>query len=246
MNIRTDILLLGILTFFSACTVTRPAAATGADTQGAAPLEIPPPDAHYTPRQLTSYYYLYGIRAGSIYNDYPSAMAGFQTALEYDSLHAPSYFELSGLFFPTDIEQSLQYSLKANEIDPDNIWYKQQLGRIYIVSGQYGPARKVYDEIARLAPNDPENYRYLAALYEQTGYPYAALTLLDSAEMRFGFIEELSSYKRQLLIQTGMIDRAIEQTELLTRNSPYDYRNFVVLGDLYAGTGKETLDLHAY
>jgi len=246
MKIRTDLFLIVIVLLFAACTSTRQATQPAPVADEKKPLVIPPPNASYTPEQLTSYYYLQGVRAAGIYADYPVAMASFRTALVYDSLHAPSYHELASLFFPTDIDQALAHSLQANQLDPENIWYKQQLGCIYIVSGQYDPARKVYDEIVKLDPNNPENYRYLAALYEQTGYPYAALTLLDSAELRFGFIEELSSYKRQLLIQSGMIDQAVGEAELLTQNSPYDYENFVVLGGLYAATGKDSLAVQAY
>ena len=248
MKIRSNLFLPVVLLFFAACGSARQ---TGTPLTPPADAElsslvIPPPPPEDTPSQMASHYYLQGVRVSEIYGDYPSAMACFTTALEYDSLHAPSYYELSNLTFPIDPAQSLGYSRKANQLDPENIWFKQQLGRLYIMNGQYDDARKVYDGIVRLAPNNPDNFRYLAALYEETGFPYAALALLDSAEVRFGFIEELSSYKRHLLVQTGMVDRAISETQTLTHNSPYDEQNFVILGDLYAQTNKDSLAVEAY
>ncbi len=74
---------------------------------------------------------------------------------------------------------SLEYSKKSVVLDPGNPWFKQQLGRLYILNRDYAAARKVYDEIVRAAPDNPENYRFLAALYEETGSPYAALAVLD-------------------------------------------------------------------
>ena len=242
MKIRTGIFLMAVLFFLGACTSTRRAGTVETTAAGSA---VPPPPAESGPAKSASHYYLQGIRMNSIYEDLPAAVACFNTALEYDSLHAPSYYELAILHF-ADPEKAMEYSRKANALEPGNIWFKQQLGRLYIMTGRYDEARKVYDEIVRLTPNNPENYRYLAALYEETGFPYAALTLLDSAETRFGFIEELSSYKRQLLVQTGLIDRAIAETQILTHNSPYDERNFVILGDLYARTNKDSLATEAY
>ena len=244
MKIRADIFLIAVLLFFAACTSTHRAGVSDAPEMGTVAIPPPPPD--HTPAQLASYYYLQGIRTAGIYEDLLNAMACFATALEYDSLHAPSYYEMSNLFFGQDPLRALEYSRKANRLAPENIWFKQQLGRLYIITGQYDSARKVYGEIVRLTPNNPDNYRYLAALYEETGFPYAALALLDSAEVRFGFVEELSAYKRQLLIQTGMIDRAIAETQTLTHNSPYDERHFVILGDLYGRTNKDSLAVGAY
>ena len=243
MKIHTGIFLTAIVLFFGACTSTRRVVTEEKQTE--TPVVVHPP-ADYTPAQAASHYYLQGVRMSGIYEDYPSAAACFASALDQDSLHAPSYYELSNLHTPLDLTKALGYSLKANEIDPDNIWFKQQLGRLYILTGNYGPARKVYDEIVRLTPNNPDNYRYLAALYDATGYSYAAITLLDSAEVRFGFIEELASYKRELLIQVGMTERAIAETQTLTHNSPYDEQNFIILGDLYTQTAQDSLAVEAY
>jgi len=247
MKIRADIFLLAVLLLFAACTTTRQAATVAPTAEAEMPgFSLLPPAAGYSADELATHYYLQGIRAAGIYNDQTNAMASFNTALEYNSEHAPSFYELSNLFFPKNPVKALEYSLKANRLEPENIWFKQQLGQIYILTGQYDAARNVYNEIVRLDPNNPENYRYLAALLEETGSPYAALIMLDSAEVRFGFIEELSSYKRHLLIQTGMIDRAISEAITLTHNSPYDSHNFVVLGDLYAGAGKDSLAVESY
>ncbi len=237
-TMRNNLLLI-ITLLFAACAVRRPAA----QEPQAAAAELP---AGYTAEQAASFHYFEGIRAAAIHNELTSAAANFMAAVQYDSLHAPSWFELSNLYFPVDPDRALEYGGKAATLDPENPWFRQQLGRLYVMSGHYAEARTIYDEIVRAAPNNLENYRFLAALYEETGAPYAALAVLDSAEVRFGFIEELASYKRQLLIRGGMIERAIEEAQELTFNSPYDAENFVILGDLLARTGKDSLALDAY
>jgi tetratricopeptide (TPR) repeat protein len=247
LNIRTDILLIAAGLLLAACTSVRrtgtPAAEALPARDTAAVAVLPPDD--FTDAERATWYYLEGLRLANVEDDPERAAAAFRTALACDSLHAPSLYELAGLS-TGDPEQALAYSRAAVRLEPDNLWYKQQLGRLYIFGERYDSAGTVYGEIIRLAPNDPENYRYLAALYEETGRTDEAIALLDSAEMRFGPIDGLSFYKRQLLARTGRLDEAIEQTLSLARNLPYDERNFVLLGELYARSRNDSLALDAY
>lgn len=242
MAFNKNIAILITLLFAACASVRQPAVQSPvADTTLiVAPLE------EYTAAERATWYYLEGVRRADIDSDPENAAANFKTALEYDSLHAPSLYELANLASALDPDLALAYSRKANALDPGNVWYKQQLGRLYIFGEQYDSAGTVYGEIIRLAPNNPENYRYLAALYEEAGWIQKAIDLLDSAEMRFGPVDELSFYKRQLLAETGGLDRAIEETLSLTRNLPYDERHFVTLGELYTRARKDTLALDAY
>ncbi len=232
-----------ITLLFAACASVRQSTVQSpvADTTAV----VSPPD-DYTAAERATWYYLEGVRRAGIDGDLENAAANFKTALEYDSLHAPSLYELANLASTLNPDLALTYSRAAGALEPDNLWYKQQLGRLYIFSEQYDSAGTVYGEIIRLAPNNPENYRYLAALYEETGWIQKAIDLLDSAEMRFGPVDELSFYKRQLLAETGGLDRAIEETLSLTRNLPYDERHFLTLGEFYTRAHKDTLALDAY
>ena len=244
MKIRTDIFLTTVLLFFAACTSTRPTVVTPAPEAENPVFEfsLTLPEGEPT----ATHYYLQGVRALGIYDDTLHAAEAFRTALTYDSLHAPSLFELASLAFTREPEKALAYSRKANESEPDNLWFKQQLGQASIFAGRYEEARRIFDEIVHLAPNDPNNIRYLAALYDETGEPQRALAVLDSAEMRFGLVEGLADYKRHLLLRTGQGDRAIAEALVAVRNSPYESRNFVVLGNLYAGAKQDSLAVAAY
>lgn len=240
-NFRSVYVLFCILILFVACTTTKQVTKSEESTQSITPL---PPD--YPADMAASYYYFQGVRMSGIYRNSDLAFMSFQKALEHDSLHAPSYYELANLLLPVSSDRAQKYSYIANELDTSNIWYKEQLGRLFILNHHYDSALTVYNDIVRLAPNNPDNYKYLAALYEQTKRPYAAITLLDSAETRFGILEDLASYKRQLLIDAGLIDRAISETQTLTHNFPYDERNFIILGELYSRSNKDSLAIDAF
>ena len=92
-------------------------------------------------------------------------------------------------------------------------------------------------------PRDPDNYRILAILYQQAGMPDSAVRLLDSAELRFGKIPLLVSLKRQLLVSTGQIDRALEEAKILAEAVPYEMENRLVLGELYSMVRADSLAL---
>ena len=231
--------VLTIAAFFVACTAPRQA------TESLS-MAIPFPPKEYTPAEAATFNYLQGVRMEQIHGEPLAAAVCYWSAIEQDSLHAPSWYGLANALTKSFPDSALLCSYRANRLDTANIWYKLQLGRLLIGHQQYDSALKVYHDIVRLAPHNPENYKYLAALYEQTRQPFTAIMLLDSAEVKFGIIEELATYKRRLLIETGLIDRAVSETQALIRNFPYDERNYIILGELYARGGKDSLALDAY
>ena len=117
----------------------------------------------------------------------------------------------------------------------------QQYGQRLLREGRYDEGRIIYNRLSQLDPTNPDNLRILAILYQQAGMPYTAVDLLDSAEMRFGKNPILSSMKRQLLLQTGQIDRALEEAQQMAESIPYDAENHVVLAELYGASGRDSL-----
>ena len=60
---------------------------------------------------------------------------------------------------------------------------------------------------------------------------------------RFGKIPLLVSLKRQLLVSTGQIDRALEEAKILAEAVPYEMENRLVLGELYSMVRADSLAL---
>ena len=203
--------------------------------------QFTPEDAGYTGSLLPTFYYTEGMKRGMLYGDTEGALKIFEKAIAVDSTHAPSYYEAANVLIGTDPAKALPYSIKANQLDSSNLWYRSQLGRLMVVNKEFGKAQDIYEELTQKAPHNPENYRLLAALYEQNGQPFTAISLLDSAENRLGRIEELAGLKLQLLIQVKLYDKAIAESKALIRDFPYKEENYLVLAELYAATGKDSL-----
>ncbi len=184
--------------------------------------------------EQASLFYLEGIKSNVLEGDSARAKAWFKKVLEIDSTHSPSLYELASLTALDQPEEALQYSLKANAIDTANTWYKMQLGRLLIATQHYDSALTLYDQLIRMNPNDPDNYRLKALLYDQLGQPEKALEVLETAENRFGIIELLASHKVQLLLNTQQFDRAMAEARMLVETFPYNEDNYVVLAELYA------------
>lgn len=184
--------------------------------------------------EQASLFYLEGIKSNVLEGDSARAKAWFKKVLEIDSTHSPSLYELASLTALDQPEEALQYSLKANAIDTANTWYKMQLGRLLIATQHYDSALTLYDQLIRMNPNDPDNYRLKALLYDQLGQPEKALEMLETAENRFGIIELLASHKLQLLLNTQQFDRAMAEARMLVETFPYNEDNYVVLAELYA------------
>lgn len=184
--------------------------------------------------EQASLFYLEGIKSNVLEGDSARAKAWFKKVLEIDSTHSPSLYELASLTALDQPEEALQYSLKANAIDTANTWYKMQLGRLLIATQRYDSALTLYDQLIRMNPNDPDNYRLKALLYDQLGQPKKALEVLETAENRFGIIELLASHKVQLLLNTQQFDRAMAEARMLVETFPYNEDNYVVLAELYA------------
>ncbi len=199
----------------------------------------------YYPSQRISFLYTDGVKA-ELAGDTALAARYYRYVISQDSTHAPSYYELAGLYASRDPKAAVPYGLKAAALDTTNIWYRALLARLYIVTAQYDKAFDMYSGLVRMAPYDPDNYRMLAALYDERKQPFTAISLLDSAEYKLGRIEELSDFKRRLLIDVSLYDKAISESRRLLEEYPWNPENYRVLASLYAHTGKDSLAVATY
>ncbi len=189
--------------------------------------------------------YTEGLKSVLMGADTAFSASLFRRALAIDSTHAPSWYELA-MLYREQPEKAIPYSRKACLLDSTNVWYGAQLGQLMIGAKQYDSALRVYNSLMKLSSDNPDIYFRLAALYEMQGQPFQAIALLDSAETRFGILEQLSGMKRQLLMNVKLYDKALKETRSLIDNFPYDETNYVALAEIYAHMGKDSLAREAY
>lgn len=193
------------------------------------------------------FYHAEGIKAYVADRDSTGGLFYFGKAIEADSTYAPAYYGMAEILLGQGSHVSAaDYSRAANALDTANLVYRNQLGRALVMAGRYDEAMSIYTRLMREEPDNPVNYRLLAALYDFNGQPFTAISILDTAEMRLGRMEDLAMYKRELLIRVRLYDKALEEARMLVAEYPYDDGNYRILGDIYAAMGRDSLALVNY
>lgn len=200
----------------------------------------------YTGDYKAPYLYIEGYKQAHIYGDTVKAMEFFDSAIGADSAYAPAWYEAASTIARSDPARALEYSRGANLIDSTNQWYRSQLGRLSLLNEEIERARLIYEEQVKANPKNPENYSMLAMIYQYNRQPYRAIMLLDSAETYLGRNAALSGYKLELLMGVKLYERAIAESRALINDYPYDYQNYLVLAEIYAATGKDSLALQYF
>ena len=231
------ILLVVIAGLGVACTATKQATHYPATTQL-------PPLANDSLRAI--FHYTEALKGSLFMADTAEVRSELRKALEYDSLHAPSLYEMAQSYIDSPAE-GLPYARKAVEQDGDNVIFKGLLARYLTLAGKYTEATRVYEQLVKEEPRNVLNHRMLAALYDQERQPFSAISVLDSAEVKLGRVEELAYYKRELLMRVGLYDRGEAESKRLIEEYPYDYRNYLMLAELYANQNRnDSLTLATY
>ena len=110
----------------------------------------------------------------------------------------------------------------------------------------YDDALKVYKRLMQIDTRDVSTYYYLSNIYHIKRMPYSAIAVLDSADMRLGRNLYLSRIRQRLLFETRQYDRAIEESERLIQDSPYDVDAHLDLARAYAYARRDSLAEVAY
>ena len=207
--------------------------------------QTPPTDslsAIYPAEMLPAVYYSEGVRLATE-EDLPGALENFVKALELEPDHDPSLYETANILMTMgDLPKALEYSSRAAGLDPSNIWYKGQNARLLVFLERYDEALPLFESmLGSSGMFEPDNFRILSLLYHQQGRIDEAVATLDSADMRMGRTPEVAELKRGILIDAGRVDDAIAVTENYIAATPYDEENRLVLSDLYAYQGRDSL-----
>lgn len=189
-------------------------------------------------------WYTDGVRL-SAEGEAAASLERFERVLEKNPDHDPSLYEAAGaLSSMGDLSKALEYSARAAELDPDNRWYRGQRARLLVYLGRLDEALPLFESMVGDPRGfDPDNYRVLSLLYNEKGRTDDALATLDSAEVRMGPTPELTELRRGLLVGAGRVEEAVAVTEKYIAHTPYDEANRLVLAEMYAYQGRDSLQM---
>lgn len=201
----------------------------------------------YGGKNAPYYYHAEGIKAYAVERDSARSIGFLNMAVSADSTYASAYYGIAEILLNEgDASRAVSYSRKAGGLDTANLTYQSQLGRALVMAEKYDDALPIYTRLMRDDPYNPLNYKLLAALYDYSGQPFTAVSILDTAEMRLGRLEELTAYKREILIRVNLYAKALEEAEKLAADYPYDDDNYRAIGDIYSVMGRDSLAFSYY
>lgn len=169
------------------------------------------------------------------------AIAAFEECLRMKKDDDAVYYSLSQLqLIKNDELKASEYIIKAAEIDPNNIWYVQELAFMYFDMNDYPNAIKHFKT---LVDKQPENIEWLygyAEALRKNGDLQGAVGALDKTEGQIGLNPQLSIQKYQLYMQDKKEDLAIAELNKAREVFPMDAQLIAVLTDHYFQTGDIT------
>lgn len=125
------------------------------------------------------------------------------------------YMAATALMKLDRLNDAVQHSQKAYELDNANKFYGQQLAEIYGKQRKYNEAAAIYETLLK---KDPGNIQYgieLAAVYVFSDQFDKAIATYDQLEKTLGVTEEIIHQKQQLYLRQNKLAKAIEEARKL-------------------------------
>jgi tetratricopeptide (TPR) repeat protein len=132
-----------------------------------------------------------------------------------------------------DKTKSAQYTEQASKLDPDNIWYTQELAYMYYNQGKFEEATKCF---SKMIEKEPKNIDWLfgyADLLRRTNKPGEAIAALDKMEDQLGVLPDISIQKFELYIAAKQEDKALNELFEARMVHPDDLQLIGTLVDFY-------------
>lgn len=187
--------------------------------------------------------YTEGVKRLVIYGDSVNARRLSLNALSIDSLYAPANHLLSRVADNQTL--ATKAAVRAYEQDRENHHYLASAAEALVRSRRYKEALELYKQLVEKS-SEPDHFRVLALLYESDQRHFSAISVIDSAEVRFGRIPHFSRMRQQLYIATKQYDKAEREALQLVEEAPYMAENLIMLAEVYASTARDSLARATY
>lgn len=181
-------------------------------------------------------YFFQGAISKFCMEDYQAAYDLLQHCREIDPEAAETYLYLADCYKRMGNDSlHVQMLVKAAELRPDNILYKEQLIPVYLGKEEIDKAAEVMEELVAATPERTEILQVLGRIYEYQQKDDKLLDVLNRLEVQDGQSEELTMSKVQVYSRTGEDKRAYSELKSLCDNHPLDLNYRVMLANWLYG-----------
>jgi len=169
-----------------------------------------------------------------------NALAAFAYCLTVRQNDDAVYYALSQLYLQkNDLVRSAQCIQQASKIDPNNIWYTQELSFMFFEQGKMNEALKGFEKLTKTEPSNVEWLYGYAECLVKLGKISDAIKALNKTEDQIGINPELTLQKFNLYVQNKQADKGIEEINKARLEFPEDPRLIGTLIDYYFQTKQD-------
>lgn len=170
---------------------------------------------------------------------YSAAYDLYQHCLDIQPHSSAVRYELAQFYVADDKDSLTQVNLEeAVAIEPDNYWYLQALGDLYLKEKQTDRAIAVYESIAARFPDKENALVGLLQIYTEKADYRNAVNTLSRLETLEGPSEQLTMEKVRLYLLMKQNSLAYKEVEDLCAKNPNDLRYRNLLANLYLDNGE--------
>ena len=185
----------------------------------------------------------------TLYMQYNKAEAeeAYRRALQLDSEYVGALLGLCDVLQDTDrAKEARVLLLRGIELEPDNYWLWQDLGRAYYELDDYDKAMNAFTRAAILRKDTSKPYRGIALVHEAQGELDLALQAYDTALE----IEPEDRYalrgRARILVTDGAYEESEDILKQLTSEDQTDCESLALLGHVYLNTDRIGLAEEAF
>jgi len=163
-----------------------------------------------------------------------NAIQAFDSCLVIRPTDDAAAFGLSQCYLQLDNKtKAAEYTELATKLDPDNIWYTQELGYMYYNQGKFVESEKCFQKMVKAQPNNVDWLFAHAELLKRLGRQNDAINSINKMEDQLGVLPDLAIQKFELYVSLKQDEKGIQEIQKAREVYPDDLGLIGTLVDYY-------------
>jgi len=163
-----------------------------------------------------------------------NAIQAFDSCLMIRPTDDAAAFGLSQCYLQLDNKtKAAEYTELATKLDPNNIWYTQELGYMYYNQGKFVESEKCFQKMVKAQPNNVDWLFAHADLLKRLGRQNEAINSINKMEDQLGVLPDLAIQKFELYVSLKQDEKGIQEIQKAREVYPDDLGLIGTLVDYY-------------